>query len=157
MLFKEPVSKQHNVSIGLTQTQDDLLHERLKYLFPNTKQNLGVYIRGLILGDLNYWKKTIYSPKNKIKFTKINDIPERYDIILDGLSIANSKLSNGNLMVYINNSNRSIFDEAIGNNEKNINEFYNKEEREFWLNKIAKKIINLKSDLGVSEIPEEGN
>lgn len=153
-LFKEPINKSRVIYLCLTETQNRLLGERLKYLFPLNQQSLGTYARALILGDLKHWKKTSYSQKVKISFNKTNGSPEQYNILQDGELIAHSKLLYGNLMVNTTDSERIIFDEYVG---LNTNEFKDKESRNVWLNKVAKEILNLQSDLGVSEIPVEGD
>ena len=56
-IFREPVDKHHVMFVNLTRTQEIILKKRIKYLFPHMKQSIGTYVRGLILGDLQFWLK----------------------------------------------------------------------------------------------------
>ncbi len=68
--FNEPITSQSIVSINLTETQNELLSKRLKYIFPyknhkiNLKAGITEYIRELILADTEIWERI---EKEKIK------------------------------------------------------------------------------------------
>lgn len=56
--FDEPLNCPIAFHITLTKLQKHILDKRMKYLFPDSKNHRGKYLRGLILGDIEYWKNS---------------------------------------------------------------------------------------------------
>jgi len=65
-IFDEPFDTNMSFSIALTKSQNEMVNERVKFLFPNKRQR-SKYLRMLLLGDLMNWEKDL---KKKRKETK---------------------------------------------------------------------------------------
>ena len=55
--FEEPFSSTVGFSLSLTESQRKLLNDRLKYLFPGQKNCRVKYLRALVYGDIESWKR----------------------------------------------------------------------------------------------------
>lgn len=62
-IFTEPVNNTISLTVGLTASQKKIFDERVKYLFPNLNNCRRKYLRGLILGDIENWKRKAKSKK----------------------------------------------------------------------------------------------
>ena len=55
--FNEPFDQTITCYIALTETQKNVMDERIKFLFPNKTNAKTKYLKMLLLGDLDYWEK----------------------------------------------------------------------------------------------------